>query len=265
MPACPISSGSSCATAARATRRSAPPPSPRSPPAIAPPETPPVPEAFDVVIYHNPACGTSRNTLAMIRHAGIEPHVVEYLKTPPSRALIRSCSPAPALSVRDVLRDTGTPYADLGLGDPALTDERLLDAIGPTRSCSTAPSWSARGRAPVRPSEAVLDLLPRPAGRVREGGRRARRRRARPPRRHHLRQPDVPVRTLPDRLGRALHRRRHRARPRHAGRFHAVGAAEVAKVNLPVAALIWLMVIPMLLKIDFASLRHVGRHWRGIG
>ena len=87
-----------------------------------------MPEAFDVVIYHNPACGTSRNTLAMIRNAGIEPHVVEYLKTPPSRALLRQLLARAGLSVRDVLREKGTPYAELGLDDPALTDAQLLDA-----------------------------------------------------------------------------------------------------------------------------------------
>src|SRR5689334_19853371 len=85
--------------------------------------------ALDVVIYHNPACGTSRNTLAMIRNAGIEPHIVEYLKTPPTRALLRQLVARAGISVRDVLREKGTPYAELGLDDPALTDDQLLDAI----------------------------------------------------------------------------------------------------------------------------------------
>ncbi len=84
---------------------------------------------MDVVIYHNPDCGTSRNTLAMIRNAGIEPHVVEYLKTPPNRTLIKRMLDRAGLSVRDALREKGTPYGELGLGDPALTDEQLLDAV----------------------------------------------------------------------------------------------------------------------------------------
>ncbi len=88
-----------------------------------------MPEPFDVVIYHNPECGTSRNTLAMIRNAGLEPHLVEYLKTPPSRALLVQLLARAGLGVRDVLREKGTPFAELGLGDPAVTDAQLLDAI----------------------------------------------------------------------------------------------------------------------------------------
>ncbi len=76
-----------------------------------------MPEPFDVVIYHNPECGTSRNTLAMIRNAGLEPHLVEYLKTPPSRALLVQLLARAGLGVRDVLREKGTPFAELGLGD----------------------------------------------------------------------------------------------------------------------------------------------------
>ena len=83
----------------------------------------------DVVIYHNPDCGTSRNTLAMIRHAGIEPHVVEYLKTPPSRALLLQLIARAGLAPRDLLREKGTPFAELGLGDPNLSDEQLVDAM----------------------------------------------------------------------------------------------------------------------------------------
>ncbi len=86
-------------------------------------------DPIDVVIYHNPGCGTSRNTLAMIRNAGIEPHVVEYLKTPPNRTLIKRLLARARLTVRDVLREKGTPYAELGLADPTLTDDQLLDAI----------------------------------------------------------------------------------------------------------------------------------------
>ncbi|GJE68800.1 arsenate reductase (glutaredoxin) [Methylorubrum podarium] len=120
-----------------------------------------MPEAFDVVIYHNPACGTSRNTLAMIRNAGIEPHVIEYLKTPPSRALIRQMLARAGLSVRDVLREKGTPYAELGLGDPALTDAQLLDAVAAHPVLLNRPLVvSPKGVRLCRPSEAVLDLLP---------------------------------------------------------------------------------------------------------
>ena len=84
---------------------------------------------MDVIIYHNPDCGTSRNTLAMIRNAGIEPHVVEYLKTPPSRTLLRQLIARMGISVRALLREKGTPYAELGLADPKLTDDQILDAM----------------------------------------------------------------------------------------------------------------------------------------
>ncbi|CAO4146762.1 arsenate reductase (glutaredoxin) [Methylorubrum extorquens] len=133
-----------------------------------------MPEAFDVVIYHNPACGTSRNTLAMIRNAGIEPHVVEYLKTPPSRALITRMLARADLSVRDVLREKGTPYAELGLDDPALTDAQLLDAIEAHPALLSRPLVaSPKGVRLCRPSEAVLDLLPAQRGAfVKEDGER---------------------------------------------------------------------------------------------
>src|SRR4051812_12819821 len=85
--------------------------------------------AMDIVIYYNPACGTSRNTLAMIRNAGIEPHVIEYLKTPPTRTLLRQLIDRAEISVRDLLREKGTPYAELGLASPSLTDDQLLDAM----------------------------------------------------------------------------------------------------------------------------------------
>jgi arsenate reductase (glutaredoxin) len=84
---------------------------------------------MDVIIYHNPACGTSRNTLGLIRNAGIEPHVIEYLKTPPTRLLLRQLLQRAGLTVRDVLREKGTPFHELGLGNPALTEDELLDAI----------------------------------------------------------------------------------------------------------------------------------------
>ena len=83
----------------------------------------------DIVIYHNPECGTSRNALAMIRNAGIEPHVIEYLKTPPSRSLLESLIGRAGMSPRASLREKGTPYAELGLDDPDLTDSQLIDAM----------------------------------------------------------------------------------------------------------------------------------------
>ena len=134
-----------------------------------------MPEAFDVVIYHNPACGTSRSTLAMIREAGLEPHVVEYLKTPPTRAMVRRLAERAGLGLRDLLREMGTPYADLGLGDPALTDERLLDAIEAHPILLNRPIVvSPKGVRLCRPSEAVLDLLPpQPGASVEENGGRA--------------------------------------------------------------------------------------------
>ncbi len=120
-----------------------------------------MPEPFDVVIYHNPECGTSRNTLAMIRNAGLEPHLVEYLKTPPSRALLVQLLARAGLGVRDVLREKGTPFAELGLGDPAVTDAQLLDAIEAHPILINRPLVvSPLGVKLCRPSEAVLDLLP---------------------------------------------------------------------------------------------------------
>ena len=129
---------------------------------------------MDVVIYHNPACGTSRNTLAMIRNAGIEPHVVEYLKTPPNRALLKQMLARAGLSVRDALREKGTPYAELGLGDTALTDEQLLDAVEAHPVLLNRPLVvSPMGVRLCRPSEAVLDLLPDQQGEfVKEDGER---------------------------------------------------------------------------------------------
>jgi arsenate reductase len=128
--------------------------------------------AIDVVIYHNPDCGTSRNTLAMIRNAGIEPHVVEYLKTPPARALLKQLLARAGLSVRDVLRENGTPYAELGLGDPALSDDQLLDAIAAHPILLNRPLVvSPKGVRLCRPSEAVIDLLPAQQGEfVKEDG-----------------------------------------------------------------------------------------------
>src|SRR5580693_268312 len=84
---------------------------------------------MDVIIYHNPECGTSRNVLAMIRNSGVEPHTIEYLKCPPTRLLLTQLLDRAGLTVRQILREKGTPYHDLGLGDPTLSDDALLDAI----------------------------------------------------------------------------------------------------------------------------------------
>jgi len=119
--------------------------------------------AADIVIYHNPDCGTSRNTLAMIRNAGIEPHVIEYLKTPPSRALLVQIIGRAGLTPRDLLREKGTPYAELGLGDTSLTDDALLDAMMAHPVLINRPLVvSPLGVKLCRPSEAVLDLLREP-------------------------------------------------------------------------------------------------------
>ena len=85
--------------------------------------------SVDIVIYHNPECGTSRNTLGLIRNAGIEPHVVEYLKTPPARALLVELIDRAGMTPRALLREKGTPYAELGLGDTSLSDDALVDAM----------------------------------------------------------------------------------------------------------------------------------------
>lgn len=116
---------------------------------------------MDVIIYHNSACGTSRNTLALIRHVGIEPHVIEYLKTPPSRAMVQDLVARMGVPLRDALREKGTPYAELGLGDPALDDDALLDAIQAHPVLLNRPIVvTPKGVRLCRPSEVVLDLLP---------------------------------------------------------------------------------------------------------
>ncbi len=117
----------------------------------------------DIVIYHNPECGTSRNALAMIRNAGIEPHVIEYLKTPPARALLVQLLDRAGMTPRALLREKGTPYAALGLENPALSDEALLDAMMEHPILINRPLVvSPLGVKLCRPSEAVLDLLPAP-------------------------------------------------------------------------------------------------------
>jgi arsenate reductase len=115
----------------------------------------------DIIIYHNPACGTSRNTLAMIRNAGIEPHVVEYLKTPPSRALLVDLIERAGITPRALLREKGTPYAELGLDDTTMSDDALVDAMIAHPVLINRPLVvSPLGVKLCRPSEAVLDLLP---------------------------------------------------------------------------------------------------------
>ena len=116
---------------------------------------------IDVTIYHNPECGTSRNTLAMIQNAGIEPNVIEYLKNPPSREeLIKMIADA-GLSVREAIREKGTPYAELGLDNPDLTDEQLLDAMLKDPILINRPFViTPIGTRLARPSEVVLDILP---------------------------------------------------------------------------------------------------------
>lgn len=115
----------------------------------------------DIIIYHNPDCGTSRNALAMIRNAGIEPHVVEYLKTPPSRVLLESLIARAGITPRALLREKGMPFAELGLDDPALTDAQLIDAMMAHPVLINRPLVvSPLGVKLCRPSEEVLDLIP---------------------------------------------------------------------------------------------------------
>ena len=115
----------------------------------------------DIIIYHNPECGTSRNALALIRNAGIEPHVVEYLKTPPSRALLEQLIERADMNPRDLLREKGTPYAELGLDDAERGDDALVDAMMAHPVLIKRPLViTSRGVELCRPSEAVLDILP---------------------------------------------------------------------------------------------------------
>ncbi|BBC74300.1 arsenate reductase [Altererythrobacter sp. B11] len=117
----------------------------------------------DVVIYHNPDCGTSRNTLALIRNAGIEPHVVEYLKSPPSRAMLEQLIARAGLTARGLLREKGTPYAELGLADESLSDDALVDAMMAHPILINRPLVVTRlGVRLCRPSEVVLEILPLP-------------------------------------------------------------------------------------------------------
>ena len=116
-----------------------------------------------ITIYHNPACGTSRNTLAMIRNSGAEPEVIEYLKTPPSRERLAALVAAMGMPVRDLLRRKGTPYDELGLDDPKWTDDQLLDLMVQHPLLINRPIVvTPLGTRLCRPSELVLDLLPSP-------------------------------------------------------------------------------------------------------
>ena len=118
---------------------------------------------MDVIIYHNPDCGTSRNTLALIRNAGIEPVVIEYLRHPPDRQRLAEMISAAGLSVREALREKGTPYAELGLDAPALGDEQLLDAMMAHPVLINRPFVvTPLGTRLCRPSELVLEILPAP-------------------------------------------------------------------------------------------------------
>jgi arsenate reductase len=116
-----------------------------------------------VTIYHNPACGTSRNVLALIRNSREEPRIVEYLKSPPSREELVDLIRSMGIGVRGLLRQRGTPYDELGLGDPELTDDQLLDAMMAHPILINRPIVvTPLGVRLCRPSETVLDILPNP-------------------------------------------------------------------------------------------------------
>ena len=127
---------------------------------------------MDVIIYHNSQCGTSRNTLGLIRNAGIEPHIVEYLQCPPTRLLLRQLIGRMGVSVRDLIREKGTPFQELSLDDPSLTDNQLLDAMMEHPVLINRPIVvTPLGVRLCRPSEAVLDILPPQQGEfVKEDG-----------------------------------------------------------------------------------------------
>jgi arsenate reductase len=118
---------------------------------------------MDVIIYHNPDCGTSRNTLGLIRNAGVEPHIIEYLKTPPTRTLLEQLIHRMGISVRALLRKKGTPYDQLGLDNAQLTDDQLLDAMMKNPILINRPIVvTPAGVKLCRPSETILDILPVP-------------------------------------------------------------------------------------------------------
>lgn len=116
-----------------------------------------------ITIYHNPACGTSRNVLGLIRNSGVEPTVIEYLKTPPDRATLQALATASGLPLRELIRQKGTPYAELGLDDPTLDDDALLEAMLQHPILLNRPIVvSPLGTRLCRPSETVLEILPTP-------------------------------------------------------------------------------------------------------
>lgn len=118
---------------------------------------------MSVTIYHNPNCGTSRNTLAMIRQSGTEPEIIDYLKNPPSRTRLIELINEMGISVRAMLREKGTPFAELGLGDPKWTDDQLLDFMLEYPILINRPIVvTPKGVKLCRPSEAVLAILPNP-------------------------------------------------------------------------------------------------------
>jgi arsenate reductase len=118
---------------------------------------------MSITIYHNPSCGTSRNTLAMIRQSGVEPTVIEYLKTPPTRARLVELIAAMQIPVRSLLREKGTPFAELGLDDERQSDDALLDAMMTHPILINRPIVvTGRGTRLCRPSELVLEILPNP-------------------------------------------------------------------------------------------------------
>jgi len=116
---------------------------------------------MEATIYHNPGCGTSRNTLALLRHLGIEPRVIEYLATPPDRATLVGLITAAGLSVRQAARENGTPFAELSLGDPAVTDDQILDAMLAHPILINRPFVvTSYGTRLCRPSEVLLEITP---------------------------------------------------------------------------------------------------------
>ena len=118
---------------------------------------------MEIRIYHNPGCGTSRNTLALIRNSGVEPEVIDYLKTPPGREELRDMIAKAGLTVREAIREKNTPYAELALDNPELTDDALLDAMVAHPILINRPFVvTPRGVRLCRPSEVVLELLPLP-------------------------------------------------------------------------------------------------------
>lgn len=127
-----------------------------------------------ITIYHNPACGTSRNVLGLIRNSGEEPTIIEYLKTPPGRDTLQALIAAMGVPVRDILREKGTPYAELDLGNPKWSDDDLIGFMLQHPILINRPIVvTPLGVRLCRPSEAVLDLLPQPQRGVQQGRRRA--------------------------------------------------------------------------------------------